>query len=46
MPKPTFNIHNPLGLKLLACLRLGLIYLNEHRFDHNFYGLPKSFVFM
>ena len=36
MPKPTFNIHNPLGLKLLTRLRLGLSHLNEHRFNHNF----------
>ena len=35
-PKPTFNIHNPLGLKLLTRLRLGLSHLNEHRFNHNF----------
>ena len=36
MPKPTFNIHNPLGLKLLTRLRLGLSHLNYHRFNHNF----------
>ena len=36
MPNPTFNIHNPLGLKLLTHLRLGLSHLNEHRFNHNF----------
>ena len=36
MPKPTFNIHNPLGLKLLTRLRIGLTHLNEHRFNHNF----------
>ena len=36
MPKPTFNIHNPLGLKLLTRLGLGLSHLNEHRFNHNF----------
>ena len=36
MPKPTFNIHNPLGLKLLTHLRLGLSHLNEHRFNHYF----------
>ena len=35
MPKPTFNIHNPLGLKLLRCLRLELSHLNENRFNHN-----------
>ena len=29
MPKPTFNIHNSLVLKLLIRLRLGLIHLNK-----------------
>ena len=36
VPKTTFNIHNPLGLKLLTSLRLGLSHLNEHMFNHNF----------
>ena len=36
MPKPTFNIHNPLGINLLTHLRLGLSHLNERRFNHNF----------
>ena len=36
MPKPTFNIHNPLGLRLLTRLRLGLSQLNEHTFNRNF----------
>ena len=36
IPKPTFNIPNPLGLKLLTRLRLELSRLNEHRFNHNF----------
>ena len=36
MPRPTFNICNPLRLKLLAHLRLGLSHQNEHRFNHNF----------
>ena len=29
-----FNIHNPVGIKLLTRLRLGLNHLNEHRFNH------------
>ena len=33
---PAYNIHNPLGLKLLTRLTLGLSHLNEHRFNHNF----------
>ena len=31
-----FKIHDPLGIKLLTRLRLGLSHLNEHRFRHNF----------
>ena len=34
--KPTYNIHNPIGLKFLTRLRLGLSHLNEHKFRHNF----------
>ena len=31
-----YRIRNPVGLKLLTRLRLGLSHLNEHRFNHNF----------
>ena len=34
--KPICNTHNPIGLKLLTRLRLGLSHLNEHKFKHNF----------
>ena len=34
--KPTYNNHNPIGLKFLIRLRLGLSHLNEHKFKHNF----------
>ena len=33
---PVYNIHYNVGLKLLTRLRLGLINLNEHRFNRNF----------
>ena len=33
--KPVYKIHNPIGLKLLTRLRLGLSRLNEHKFKHN-----------
>ena len=33
--KSFYNINNPIGLKLLARLRLGLSQLNEHKFKHN-----------
>ena len=32
----TYRIHNPAGIRLLTCLRLGLSHLNEHKFRHNF----------
>ena len=31
-----YDIHDPIGLKLLTRLRLGFSHLNEHRFRHNF----------
>ena len=34
--KPTYKIHNPIGLKFLNRLRLGLSHLNEHKFKHDF----------
>ena len=34
VPNSVFNIHNPIGVKLLARLRLGLSHLNEHRFNY------------
>ena len=34
--KPIYNIHNPVGFKLLTRLRLGLNHFNEHKFKHNF----------
>ena len=36
-----YSINNPVGLKLLTCLRLGLSHLNEHRFNHNFKNCIK-----
>ena len=35
-PKSCFNIHNPVGLKLLTRLRVGLSHLNGYKFKHNF----------
>ena len=32
----TNRIHNPVGIRLLTRLRLGLSHLNEHKFRHNF----------
>ena len=36
IPNPIFCIFDPLGLKLITRLWLGLSHLNEHRFNHNF----------
>ena len=36
IPNSVFGIFNPLGLKLITRLRLGLSHLNDHRFKHNF----------
>ena len=36
IPNSVFGIFNPLGLKLITRLWLGLSHLNEHRFNHNF----------
>ena len=32
----TYRIHNPVGIRLLTRLHLGLNHLNEHKFRHNF----------
>ena len=36
VPNSWFNIHNPVGLKLLSRLRVALSHLYEHKFKHNF----------
>ena len=35
-PNHIYKTHDPLGLKLLTRLILGLSHLNEHRFNYNF----------
>ena len=35
IPKPLYNVHNSVGLKLLTRLRLGLSNLSQHKFNHN-----------
>ena len=32
----TYRIHNPVGIRFLTRLRLGLSHVNEHKFRHNF----------
>ena len=36
IPEPIYNVHNPVGLKLLTSFRLGLSHLSQHKFNHNF----------
>ena len=36
MGNSTYKIYDPLGIKLLARLRLGFSHLSEHKFGHNF----------
>ena len=31
-----YRIHNPVGIRLLMSIRLGLSYLSEYEFRHNF----------
>ena len=38
------RMHNPVGLKLLTRLRLGLSHLNEQRFNHNFQSCINPYV--
>ena len=37
-----YSINNPVRLKLLTRLRIGLSHLNEHRFNHNFQNSINS----
>ena len=34
--KPTYGIHNPVGLRYLSRLRVGLSHLRKHKFNHHF----------
>ena len=40
--KPAYDNHNPIDLKFLTKLRLGLSQLNEHKFKHNFQDCVNS----
>ena len=41
----TYKIYDPLGIKLLTRLRLGLSYLSEHKFRHKFADSIDSLTF-
>ena len=36
MPKLIYGIHNPVGIKYLTRLRVGLSHLRAHKYQHNF----------
>ena len=40
---PIFKIHNPIGIKLLTRIRLGLSHLREHKFNHHFNDTHNPF---
>ena len=39
---PIYNIHDPVGIKYLNRLRLGLSHVNDHKFIHNFQDCLNS----
>ena len=41
-PKSIFNIHDPVGTKILFQLRLGLSKLRHHKHNHNFLDTPSG----
>ena len=41
-PKSIFNVHDPLGIKYLYQLRLGLSQLRSHKKAHNFQDTPSD----
>ena len=43
MQNSIYNIHDPVGIKYLTRLRLGLSHLNEHKFRHNFQDCLNPF---
>ena len=38
-----FKIHNPVGIKLLTRLRVGLSHLREHKYNHHFYDTHNPY---
>ena len=38
-----FRIHNPVGIKLLTRLRVGLSHLREHKFNHHFHDTGNPY---
>ena len=42
-PNPIYSIHNPIGLKYLTRLRVGLSHLRAHKYHHNFSDTTSKF---
>ena len=42
-PNPIYNIHDPIGIKYLTCLRVGLSDLRAHKFVQNFNDTSSKF---
>ena len=42
----TYRIHNPIGIRLLKHLHLGLSHLNEHKFWHDFADCVNLFAML
>ena len=42
---PVYGILNPIGLKYLTRLRVGLSHLRVHKYEHNFRDTPSKFCF-
>ena len=36
LENPLYNVHDPIGVKLLSCLRLHFTHLSNHKFRHGF----------
>ena len=42
-PNPIYGLHNPVGLKYLTRLRVGLSHLCAHKYQHNFSDTDSKF---
>ena len=43
LKRPVFGIYDPLGVKKLFQLRIGLSQLKKHKYDHKFKDTPSSY---
>ena len=45
-PNPIYGIHNPVGVKYLTRLRVGLSHLRAHKYQHNFRDITTQILFL